>query len=171
MGYTKAEVHKQATQLTDVSGVPMTKTWAILNGSVYDLTFYVAGARSIQIPKNAANVNTSAADINFLSDDVVNLFQQKAGQDISQDWLSLSLDYETRRRQEVCLRNLFYAGAVDERSSARCIFSEYLLLIVTIFLCLIIVFKFLAALQFGTRRDPEKHEKRWQRSTNASYCA
>ncbi|KAG0970469.1 hypothetical protein G6F31_000872 [Rhizopus arrhizus] len=159
MGYTKAEVHKQATQLTDVSGVPMTKTWAILNGSVYDLTFYVAGARSIQIPKNAANVNTSAADINFLSDDVVNLFQQKAGQDISQDWLSLSLDYETRRRQEVCLRNLFYAGAVDERSSARCIFSEYLLLIVTIFLCLIIVFKFLAALQFGSAPPLDAHDK------------
>ncbi|KAI9266112.1 chitin synthase-domain-containing protein [Sporodiniella umbellata] len=159
MAYTAKEVYKQATQPTDVSGVPTTRTWAILNGSIYDLTFYVKGIRHIQLPQNTTGINTTNADPDYMSPDVVKLFSENAGKDISSLWNSLDMPYDTRLRQEVCLRNLFYAGSLDYRNSPTCIFSEYLLLIVTIFLCLIIVFKFLAALQFGTTGPPESHNK------------
>ncbi|ORE14644.1 hypothetical protein BCV71DRAFT_186878 [Rhizopus microsporus] len=159
MGYNSAEVYKQATMPADISGTKTLRTWAILNGSIYDLTYYVAGGRRVQFPENAGNRSVDGIEVDYMSDVVVNLFRQKSGQDISQLWAALPLDPEVRYRQEVCLRNLFYVGAVDERNSARCIFAEYLLLIVTIFLCLVIVFKFLAALQFGTTREPEVHDK------------
>ncbi|CAO3696007.1 unnamed protein product [Rhizopus stolonifer] len=159
MAYTAKEVYKQATKPTDISGIPATRTWAILNGSIYDLTFYVMGTRNIQLPQNTTGINTTNIDTNYISDDIVNLFRENVGKDISSAWTALNMTLESRVRQEVCLRNLFYAGALDERNSARCIFSEYLLLIVTIFLCLIIVFKFLAALQFGSAGPPENHNK------------
>ncbi|KAI9302596.1 chitin synthase-domain-containing protein [Cunninghamella echinulata] len=157
MGYTPQDIYKQATSPVDVHGITTPRSWAILNGSVYDMTPYVLGGRAVVAPPGQGppgNVNT-----NFMSDAVVSLFRQNAGQDISQKWDELPLDAATKQRQLVCLRNLFYVGGLDNRNSPQCIFSEYLLLIVTAFLCLVIVFKFLAALQFGTTRDPENHDK------------
>ncbi|KAI8098085.1 chitin synthase-domain-containing protein [Gilbertella persicaria] len=157
MGYTDKDVHRQATEPVDVGGVKSTKVWAILNRNIYDLTYYVSGGRRIQVPEGMGIPNN--VDTNYMSDVVVNLFRQKSGEDITQYWSALPLDPQVRHRQEVCLRNLFYAGSLDERNSPRCVFSEYLLLIVTVFLCLIIVFKFLAALQFSTRRMPQSFDK------------
>ncbi|KAI8327438.1 chitin synthase-domain-containing protein [Choanephora cucurbitarum] len=157
MGFTNKEVHRQAINAVDVGGTKSTRVWAILNGSIYDLTYYVSGGRHIQVPAGMAipdDVNT-----NYMSDIVVNLFRQKSGEDITKYWSALPLDPLLRHRQEVCLRNLFYAGSLDERNSPQCIFSEYLLLIVTVFLCLVIVFKFIAALQFSTNREPQIHDK------------
>ncbi|CAO3591285.1 unnamed protein product [Absidia cylindrospora] len=157
MGYTPDDVNKQGTSAVTVNGITTPRSWAILNGSVYDVTSYVLGGRTIVNPPGGSapgNVNT-----NFMSDTVINLFRQNAGQDISSKWKEMNLDEATKQRQLVCLRNLFYSGTMDERNSPKCVFAEYLLLIVTIFLCSVIVFKFLAALQFGTTRDPENHDK------------
>ncbi|ORX48286.1 hypothetical protein DM01DRAFT_1309811 [Hesseltinella vesiculosa] len=157
MGFTTKDVNTQATSSVLVNGINTPRTWAILNGSVYDLTTYVLGGRTTIAPPGQAPPGNT--DTNFMSDQIVNLFRQNAGQDISGAWQNLNLDADTKQRQLVCLRNLFFAGLVDNRNSPKCVFSEYLLLIVTCFLCLVIVFKFLAALQFGTKRDPENHEK------------
>ncbi|RCH99237.1 hypothetical protein CU098_000359, partial [Rhizopus stolonifer] len=156
LGYSQQEVFDQATRASSLGGTRLLRNWAILDDKIFDLTFYVAGGRHIRLPDN---YDTSAIDVNYLADVIVNLFVQKSGQDITRYWKSLPLDPELRLRQEVCLRNLFYAGRVDHRRSLKCLFSEYLLLIVTLFLCLVIVFKFLAALQLGTRRDPEFNQK------------
>ncbi|CAO3619005.1 unnamed protein product [Mucor hiemalis] len=159
MGYTDKDIRQQATSPVDMGGVPSIRVWAVLNSSVYDLTYYLSGGRRVELP---VGMNSSAAegvDVNYMSDVVVNLFRQKSGEDITAYWNALPLDPEVRRRQEVCLRNLFYVGSLDQRNSPQCIFSEYLLLIVTVFLCLVIVFKFLAALQFSTKREPEDHDK------------
>ncbi|KAI9476259.1 MAG: chitin synthase-domain-containing protein [Benjaminiella poitrasii] len=157
MGYTPKDIASQATNPVDMSGIKTTRQWAILNSNVYDLTYYILGGRRFDVPEGVATPDTN--ELNFLDTAVVTLFSQKAGQDITASWNALPLDPALKRRQEVCLRNLYYVGAVDNRNSARCLFAEYLLLIVTVFLCLVIVFKFLAALQFRTRREPEKHEK------------
>ncbi|KAG1144358.1 hypothetical protein G6F37_007463 [Rhizopus arrhizus] len=157
MGYTPKDIKKQAENAVDVSGITTPRTWAIINNNVYDLTLYILGGRRFDLPAGQSQPDNS--ELNFLDNSVVTLFTQKAGQDLTNDWNALPLDKEVKHRQEVCLRNLYYVGTVDQRNSARCLFAEYLLLIVTVFLCLVIVFKFLAALQFGTRRDPEKHEK------------
>eukprot|EP00834_Sanchytrium_tribonematis_P005977 NODE_403_length_8041_cov_0.563712.p1 type:complete len:538 gc:universal NODE_403_length_8041_cov_0.563712:2-1615(+) len=50
-------------------------------------------------------------------------------------------------------------GVLDKRRSFRCQFSNYLLLAASIVLVSIIGFKFLAALQLGSRREPEEHDK------------
>ncbi|KAL9538457.1 hypothetical protein MBANPS3_010917 [Mucor bainieri] len=157
MGYTNTDVYRQANNPVDMGGIQSTRVWGILNESIYDLTYYVSGGRRVQVPVGMET--PSDVDTNYMSDVVVNLFRQKSGEDITAYWNALPLDPDVRRRQEVCLKNLFYVGSLDQRNSPQCIFSEYLLLIVTVFLCLVIVFKFLAALQFSTKRDPQNHDK------------
>ncbi|KAI8078790.1 chitin synthase-domain-containing protein [Halteromyces radiatus] len=157
MGFTPDDVNKQATTPVTINKITTPRSWAILNGSVYDMTPYILGGRSVMTPHGGQAPGN--VDTNFMSDTVVNLFRQNAGQDITSQWNAMNLDDATKTRQLVCLRNLFYAGTKDDRNSAKCIFSEYLLLIVTVFLCAVVVFKFLAALQFGTTRDPENHDK------------
>ncbi|KAI8920098.1 chitin synthase-domain-containing protein [Powellomyces hirtus] len=58
-----------------------------------------------------------------------------------------------------CMNNMFYIGVIDHRNDFRCKFSNYILLASTIVLVAVIGFKFLAALQFGSGRDPEDHDK------------
>ncbi|KAG2224722.1 hypothetical protein INT45_009037 [Circinella minor] len=157
MGYTPKDLANQANNPTDVNGVKTTRKWAILDGEVYDLTVYMLGGRTAKAPQGQQAPGN--IDLNFMDNAVVDLFRTQSGTDISEQWASMEMDPNIKYKQKVCLRNLFYAGTVDQRNSARCIFAEYLLLIVTVFLCLVIVFKFLAALQFGTSRDPEVHDK------------
>ena len=159
MGYTDKDIYRQATVPVDIGGRPTIRTWAVLNSSIYDLTYYLSGGRQVQLPVGANASLAEGVDVNYMSDVVVNLFRQKSGGDITDYWNALPLDPDVRLRQEVCLRNLFYAGQLDQRNSPQCIFSEYLLLIVTVFLCSVIVFKFLAALQFTTKREPQDHDK------------
>lgn len=157
MGFTNKDVHNQANSPVDMGGIKSTRIWAVLNESIYDLTYYVSGGRRVQVPVGVEA--PTDVDTNYMSDTVVNLFRQKSGEDITEYWNALPLDPDVKLRQEVCLRNLFFVGNLDQRNSPQCIFSEYLLLVVTVFLCLVIVFKFLAALQFTTRRDPQNHDK------------
>lgn len=158
MGYTPTDLKNQANNPTNVNGITTTRKWAILDNDIYDLTFYIMGGRTARGPDGQA-VSGNDVDLNFMDDSIVELFRTKSGTDITGYFHALPLDEQVKNWQKVCLRNLFYAGTVDERNSARCIFAEYLLLIVTVLLCLVIVFKFLAALQFGTRREPEEHDK------------
>ncbi|KAK9454909.1 chitin synthase-domain-containing protein [Dipodascopsis uninucleata] len=133
------------------------KTIGIINGSVYDLTDYIAGGRQILVPSGESkptNVTTS-----FLASSLVELFQSKTGQDISKYWQSLDLSGEEKDRMAVCLRNLFYVGRVDTRNSARCIFARYFLLAVSIVLVAVIGFKFFAALQFTRKNIPQSIDK------------
>ncbi|GAA5809891.1 hypothetical protein MFLAVUS_003306 [Mucor flavus] len=157
MGYSPKEVHQKAVTPSDVSGVRTQRQWAILDGNIYDITQYILGGRRFDAPPGEPQ--PPKEEMFFLDNAIVSLFSQKAGQDITDNWNALPLSDEVKLRQRVCLRNLYFSGAVDQRNSARCLFAEYLLLIVTIFLCSIIVFKFLAALQFRTRREPERQDK------------
>ncbi|KAF7729534.1 hypothetical protein EC973_004208 [Apophysomyces ossiformis] len=157
MGFDRHDIQRQATSQVDVGGMRVPRNWAVLNNNVYDLTFYLMGGRHATAPEGQqvpGNVNTD-----FMLDSIVQLFREKAGTDITPYWNALPLNAEMRRWQEVCLRNLFFVGTVDQRNSPQCIFSEYLLMIVTVFLCMVILFKFLAALQFSTHRDPENYDK------------
>ncbi|CAJ0914618.1 10222_t:CDS:1, partial [Entrophospora sp. SA101] len=66
---------------------------------------------------------------------------------------------KNKNNQLTCFKNLFYIGKVDHRSSPQCIFSRYILLGFTGIIVGVIAFKFLAALQLGTKREPEEHDK------------
>ncbi|KAI6247804.1 Chitin synthase [Erysiphe necator] len=148
IGYTPNYVRKLAEKQVSM---------AILNDRIYDLTKYLQGGRAVKV-KPGEDVPTDV-NTNFMSLPVVDLFQQKAGQDVTKFWATLPIDEEMRHRMLLCLDNLFYVGNVDTRNSAQCKFAEYLLLIISILLCSVIGFKFFAALQFGGKNIPENLDK------------
>ena len=130
---------------------------AILNHRVYDLTSYIQGGR---IPHAKPGQELPpGVDVNYMSDLVTDLFQQRAGQDITQYWLALNIDSGLRDRMQECLDNLFFVGRVDSRNSAQCLFARYILLAISILLVSVIGFKFFAALQFGHKNVPENLDK------------
>ncbi|PKY38336.1 glycosyltransferase family 2 protein [Rhizophagus irregularis] len=129
---------------------------AIINDNIYDITPYVTGGRRA-IDQNGQNV--PGVNVDFLLPDIVGLFTNFNGLDISKSFNSLKIDPDTRKRQEVCLKNLFYVGKVDHRNSPQCLFANYILLVFSGILVAVIAFKFLAALQLGAKREPEEHDK------------
>jgi chitin synthase len=129
-----------------------------INGKVYDLTAYIPGGRVPQYPPGT-NPPDSAPDSNFMDQQVVDLFQQRSGQDVSKYWDALQLDSTVKRNMKVCLDNLFYVGDLDTRNSTQCLFAKYILLAISLLLVSVIGFKFLAALQFGKKNMPENLDK------------
>ncbi|KAL9027685.1 MAG: hypothetical protein Q9196_003831 [Gyalolechia fulgens] len=133
------------------------KKIAILNKSVYDLTDYDKGGR----PPRAKDGEEppEGVDTNFMDDLVVDIFQQRAGHDVTKDWNALPLSATDRANMQTCLDNLFRVGATDTRNSAQCLFAQYILLAISILLASVIGFKFFAALQFGRKNVPENLDK------------
>ncbi|KAK6995982.1 glycosyltransferase family 2 protein [Favolaschia claudopus] len=132
---------------------------AIYNGLVYDLTGYIQNPRGVIPPagENAPNVDT-----NFMSEKVVDIFKFNAGGDVTKDLNNLvgnGLTQEQLDRQKVCLRNLFTIGRVDSRQSAKCVFSTYILLVLSIIMVSVIGFKFIASISLASVRAPEDHDK------------
>lgn len=58
-----------------------------------------------------------------------------------------------------CIKTLFYLGDTDFRLTPRCQVQPYLLLTFSIILVAVILSKFLAALQLGSKRSPELRDK------------
>ncbi|OBT65936.1 hypothetical protein VE03_05442 [Pseudogymnoascus sp. 23342-1-I1] len=136
-----------------------TQQIAILNGRIYDFTKYLQGGQKLEQIGSSPLPTDQAAAKKFMEPLVVDLFQQRAGEDVSKEWEALAITTELRTRMLLCMNNLFYVGDLDTRNSVKCQFATYLILAITIILCSVIVFKFLAALQFGTKNIPENLDK------------
>ena len=130
---------------------------AILNDRVYDFTTYNQGGRSTRAP--AGQTVPSGVDTDFMDKNVVDLFTQRAGQDVTRYWNALSIDPDLKSRMQLCLDNLFFVGVSDTRNSIQCLFAQYILLAISVLLCSVIGFKFFAALQFGGKTVPENLDK------------
>jgi chitin synthase len=157
MGIEPKAISDQAKGAYTLNGTKMNRVWAVINDCVYDLTTYILGGRYLAAPPG--EVAPEGIDTNFLNAEVVDLFWQNSGTDISEKFQALSLTAQQRNRELVCIRNLYFVGMVDKRNSTKCQFSTYFLLAVTICLCLVIFFKFVAAVRFGSVRMPEQSEK------------
>lgn len=128
--------------------------WFILNGQVYDLTNYYYTLDLMG--------NLPAYD--FLDSNIDKLIRNNPGGDISNDWNS---DWEAANRttQDLmqthlnCFNNAFHVGIPDFRDTFKCQVNNYLLLAFTIILCSVILTKFFAALQFGSKRRPSPQDK------------
>ncbi|KAJ2682308.1 hypothetical protein H4R19_007159, partial [Coemansia spiralis] len=132
----------------------------IINGEVFDLTEYIAsnGAPFVVVPDGQSN--STSFNRQFLDTNVVNMFEEKRGQDISESWNAyFGTNTNMRNLHYQCLRGAFYVGKVDQRKSSRCYAANYLLLAGSIVLVAIIFFKFLAALQLSSRREPEPSDR------------
>lgn len=145
MAYTHKDLTSQASMISNVHGVMTTRKWAVLEGEIYDLTMYTEGGTMVLNPEGGGGA-PGDTNVQFMDENVVGLFTNHSGTDITDAWNQLDLADDVRFMQRVCLRNLFYAGTIDYRDSAKCIFAEYLLLIVTVLLCLVIVFKFFGSI-------------------------
>ncbi|KAI9310276.1 chitin synthase-domain-containing protein [Dichotomocladium elegans] len=151
MGYDIEDIRNQAIWPVQVGGISTQRRWAILHNNVYDLTSYMLGG----VGRSDNQTMMTGVGDDFIDNSITELFRQLGGTDISAHFDALPMDKDKRERQLTCLRNLFFVGKVDTRNSPKCLFSEYLLLLITVFLCSVILFKFLAALclthpnQFG----------------------
>ncbi|KAI9714247.1 MAG: hypothetical protein M1828_001178 [Chrysothrix sp. TS-e1954] len=132
---------------------------AHIHGRVYDLSSYINGGAQPQYPPGYKGSNVSIEATQYMDQSTVDLFQQNPGKDITQLWEALPLDAGLRANMQICLDNLFYAGAVDTRNSTQCLFARYILLAISILLVSVIGFKFFAALQFGSKTLPENLDK------------
>ncbi|KAI4735033.1 CHS5 chitin synthase, class V [Aureobasidium sp. EXF-12298] len=149
LGYTAGYVKKQGKKQQSI---------AILNGKIYDFTDYIVGGRAPKYPPGY-DVPDTPPNSNFMDQRVVNLWQQHAGQDVTDDWNNLGMTLDLKNRMQICLDNLFYVADVDTRNSTKCQFATYLLLGISMFLIAVIGVKFLAALQFGGKNVPENLDK------------
>lgn len=129
---------------------------AVYNGLIYDVTPYLDNPPQLGRDKNHQAPND---DSEYMAQPVLDLFQTYAGQDITKKLNGLKIDKDTLARQKVCLRNLFTVGMMDNRNSAACQFSTYLLLVLSVIMISVIGFKFIAALNFAAPRAPEDHDK------------
>ncbi|KAG0173895.1 hypothetical protein DFQ30_006726 [Apophysomyces sp. BC1015] len=180
MGYDPVDVKNQASYPVQLGGINTNRLWAIVHDDVYDLTSYMMGGRpepilsSNDTTANATSTTNPAAagadgttmnkrpehiSTDFIDNAITELFRQLAGTDISTHFDALPMDRALRDRQLTCMRNLFFVGKVDTRNSFQCLLSEYLLLLITGFLCSVILFKFLAALRLNTKRPLEEYDK------------
>ncbi|KAF8965794.1 glycosyltransferase family 2 protein [Flammula alnicola] len=133
------------------------KSVAIYNGLVYDVTTYLTSPPAIRTPDGTQA--PAGIDVNFMHGDVLDLFKFNAGQDITKQLNSLNIDKNVLAAQKVCLRNLFLVAKVDNRQSPQCLFSNYILLVLSVMMLAIIGFKFLASVNFSAARAPEDHDK------------
>ncbi|EIW61536.1 chitin synthase [Trametes versicolor FP-101664 SS1] len=126
------------------------RMWAIYNNAVYDLSDYI----------NTVEINT-ASQYSFLNSDIVDIFKQQPGQDITKPLNNVlaGLDSTTRDQNMQCINNMFYYGEPDFRKDARCQVQNVLLLVFSIILLTSIGVKFLAALQLSPKRNPEMLDK------------
>ncbi|KAF8461706.1 chitin synthase 8 [Kalaharituber pfeilii] len=127
----------------------------ILNGNVYDLTEYGIGGRNWEPIEGMEGIPNT----NYMDPAIITMVQTRSGEDVTKYWNALKMNDKLRKRMRICLDNLFYIGKVDTRNSTQCVFARYLLLAITIFLASILLFKFLAALQFTRKNMPENLDK------------
>ncbi|RMZ75162.1 hypothetical protein DV737_g5424, partial [Chaetothyriales sp. CBS 132003] len=135
--WTRGTVRKQAD--SDA------RQWVIINKGIYDLTDYFY----------TLDLMDDSTTYDFIPDDPADVVKSNAGSDVTSKWGTNAQYLNTLN----CMQNAFYVGKVDFRKSAKCEVNNYILLAFTIILCAVILTKFLAALQLGTKRRPAPQDK------------
>ncbi|TEB20895.1 hypothetical protein FA13DRAFT_1800569 [Coprinellus micaceus] len=143
--WKKEEVYAQARS------DEIERIWAIYNKKIYDLTDYVL----------TLTANQNSGPYKFLDEDIVAVFRQRAGQDITIPLKKVldAKDANTVQLNLNCLGNAFFWGEVEFRNTARCQVQNYLLIIFSIIMMSSMALKFLAALQLTSKASPELQDK------------
>ncbi|KFH67672.1 hypothetical protein MVEG_06404 [Podila verticillata NRRL 6337] len=125
--------------------------WAKIDGKIYDLTNYLANISPSQgfIPDPTFKA--------FLDKDLVNLFINNYGTDITKDFKKLPSGVQSDSL--TCLDRAFYVGVLDERKSVKCQFGNWVLVAASALMGGVILIKFLAALQLTSKREPIDYDK------------
>ena len=123
------------------------RQWVIIEDGIYDLTDYFYTANRMEGDGWA-----------FLPKEVTDLIQGYAGSDITEEWGELDNSPAVRNSLN-CMKQYFYVGRTDFRESGKCTFNNWILLAFTILVCAVILVKFVAALQLGSKRKPVMQDK------------
>lgn len=119
--------------------------WVIINKKIYDLTdYFFTLDRMVGMDK-----------YDFLPTGVTELFKENRGSDITDKWQD-TVEFQNAMN---CLDNVFYKGKVDFRQTPRCTVNNWILLSFTVLICAVVLTKFLAALQLGSKRRPAQQDK------------
>lgn len=145
------------------------RLWAIYDNGIYDLTDYYNTVSILLLATQSFSADEvyrlqiSLVPNNpgyaFLNPSLASLFQGQAGNDITSSVAALNLNPTVLATNMACIKTLFYVGETDFRLTAKCQVQPYLLLAFSILLVATILAKFLAALQFGSKRIPELRDK------------
>lgn len=144
-GFYKGDLVWDRTNVT-AQGQSENRNWVIISGKVYDFTDYF----------NTLKIFNNLPQYTFFPSEVTDLIRSNAGQDITDQWKFKSDNFSKSLN---CMENAFYQGTTDFRTTPRCQVNNYILLAFTIILCTVILVKFLAALQFGSKRRPAAQDK------------
>lgn len=129
-------------------GEDLNHMWFTIGDKVYDLTDYF---KTLDMMNNLQQYQ-------FLDPKLIDLVKSNAGSDLAEEYKN-QLNETAQAYNMQCLENLFFVGKTDFRKTAKCQVNDYILLAVTIILCTVIVIKFLAALQLGSRKRPANQDK------------
>ncbi|KAL6402875.1 Chitin synthase 6 [Ilyonectria robusta] len=130
--------------------------WAMYGNQIYDLTDYFY----------TLDLMDSISQYSFLNSDVSDLWKNNPGENIKKSLDLLIEDSVGNKTKHAnilnswyCIQRISYAGITDFRDSAKCQVNNWILLAFTIIICSVIAIKFLAALQFGSKRRPSPQDK------------
>ncbi|KAF8856331.1 hypothetical protein BDZ45DRAFT_625269 [Acephala macrosclerotiorum] len=128
--------------------------WFILYGKIYDLTDYFYTLK----------LEGDLASYEFIDTTLASMITQNPGLDITSLWVKNIANSNATQQTVIannlnCFNNMFYAGIPDFRYTVKCQINNWLLLAFTIILCVVILVKFLAALQFGSKSRPTPQDK------------
>ncbi|OMH86291.1 Chitin synthase 6 [Zancudomyces culisetae] len=122
--------------------------WRVINGEVFNLDTYFY---TMRLPQNLPYKKWK-----FLGDEIEQIFDDGGARstDISEYWTRMKMPPGQKKAVYSCMKQLFYVGKVDTRRSLLCLFTNYMLLGFACILVFVVLMKFLAALQFGSKKKP-----------------
>lgn len=106
---------------------------AVYNDRIYDLSDYLA----------TYTANNGGGGYDYIDKDLVSLFKQQAGQDITKaaDTLFATMSDHDVKAHKACLNNRFMYGRTDFRLTPRCTVQGYLLIVASVIIALTILVK------------------------------
>ncbi|KAE9970092.1 hypothetical protein BLS_005082 [Venturia inaequalis] len=147
--YYKGDLVYTSTSIKS-QGTDNSRMWFTLGDRLYDMTDYFYDVTLFD----------GNADFSFFPSVITDAIKADPGGDMTSSFKKLADTNSTMvASSQQCLDNYFYAGRVDFRQSVKCQVTNYLLLAFTIILCAVILVKFLAALQLGSKRRPAPQDK------------
>ena len=102
-------------------------------------------------------------NVSFLGDNFRRIIQTygQSGKDITKlvESIKFSEGLKTWQQKMNCIDAMFLIGSIDHRGTTQCIISDYITLSSSIFVVMIIGFKFFAAVTLSSVKSPEKQIK------------
>ncbi|KAL6630258.1 chitin synthase-domain-containing protein [Neocallimastix sp. 'constans'] len=126
--------------------------YVIVYDRIYDLTGYIG---------DEYGTSGLSEDQQFLIPEQKTIFKDHKGDDMSKifDNYKAKLGEKKWAQTIKCMDNLFFISTVDHRNDFKCQITNYMMLAASMVIAAVLLVKFLAALQFGSKRQPEEHDK------------